>query len=69
MDTPKFTALRFDVQDGIALMTIDVPGRPMNVLTPDLQAEIAGESLCAWDCFTAQNPLPHKSRSAMLAKG
>jgi len=40
MDTPTFTALRFEVNDGIALITIDLPTRPMNVLTPELQSEL-----------------------------
>ena len=31
------TALKFELgADGIALLSIDVPGRPMNVLTPEL---------------------------------
>lgn len=34
--------IRFEVSDdGIALLSIDVPDRPMNVLTPELQAELA----------------------------
>ncbi|NGY07050.1 3-hydroxyacyl-CoA dehydrogenase NAD-binding domain-containing protein [Solimonas terrae] len=34
--------IRFELSDdGIALLSIDVPDRPMNVLTPDLQAELA----------------------------
>jgi 3-hydroxyacyl-CoA dehydrogenase/enoyl-CoA hydratase/3-hydroxybutyryl-CoA epimerase len=42
MDTYALTTMRFNVgDDGIALITIDVPGRPMNVLTPELRAEIA----------------------------
>jgi 3-hydroxyacyl-CoA dehydrogenase/enoyl-CoA hydratase/3-hydroxybutyryl-CoA epimerase len=41
MDTGTFTALRFELDEGIALLTIDVPGRPMNVLTPQLQSELA----------------------------
>src|SRR5882672_11158468 len=41
MASKAFTALRFEVTDGIALLTIDVPGRPMNVLTPELQEELA----------------------------
>lgn len=28
-------------QDGIALLTIDLPGMPMNVLTPELMADLA----------------------------
>ena len=40
MEAPTFTSLRLDVHDGVALITIDVPGRPMNVLTPELQDEI-----------------------------
>ena len=36
------TALKFELgADGIALLSIDVPGRPMNVLTPELLAELA----------------------------
>jgi len=35
------TTLKVDLdQDGIALLTIDVPGRPMNVITPELMAEL-----------------------------
>jgi len=35
------TTVKFDVnQDGIALLTIDVPERPMNVITPQLTAEL-----------------------------
>jgi 3-hydroxyacyl-CoA dehydrogenase/enoyl-CoA hydratase/3-hydroxybutyryl-CoA epimerase len=41
MHTTDFTALRFELEDGIALITIDVPGRPMNVLTPELQSDLA----------------------------
>src|SRR5882757_8622490 len=34
-------SLRFEADaEGIALLTIDVPGRPMNVLTPELLAEL-----------------------------
>jgi len=34
--------IRFELgDDGVALLTIDVPGRPMNVLTPEFQAELA----------------------------
>jgi 3-hydroxyacyl-CoA dehydrogenase/enoyl-CoA hydratase/3-hydroxybutyryl-CoA epimerase len=34
--------LKFEVgADGVALLTIDVAGRPMNVLTPELQADLA----------------------------
>jgi 3-hydroxyacyl-CoA dehydrogenase / enoyl-CoA hydratase / 3-hydroxybutyryl-CoA epimerase len=29
-------------QDGIALLTIDLPGKPMNVLTPELMQELGG---------------------------
>ena len=28
-------------QDGIALLTIDLPGMPMNVLTPELMEDLA----------------------------
>lgn len=36
------TALKFELgADGIVLLSIDVPGRPMNVLTPELLAELA----------------------------
>jgi 3-hydroxyacyl-CoA dehydrogenase/enoyl-CoA hydratase/3-hydroxybutyryl-CoA epimerase len=35
------TALKFDIdRDGIAILTIDVPGRPMNVITPELTADL-----------------------------
>jgi 3-hydroxyacyl-CoA dehydrogenase / enoyl-CoA hydratase / 3-hydroxybutyryl-CoA epimerase len=40
MDNPAFTTLRFEVEAGIALITIDPPDRPMNVLTPELQSEL-----------------------------
>jgi len=34
-------SLRFELaDDGIAILSIDVPGRPMNVLTPELQDEL-----------------------------
>jgi 3-hydroxyacyl-CoA dehydrogenase/enoyl-CoA hydratase/3-hydroxybutyryl-CoA epimerase len=36
------TTIRFDVDaDGIALLTIDVPGQTMNVITPDFVADMA----------------------------
>ncbi|WHV79539.1 3-hydroxyacyl-CoA dehydrogenase NAD-binding domain-containing protein [Pseudomonas aeruginosa] len=36
------TTLKFDLdKDGIALLTIDVPQRPMNVITPELTRELA----------------------------
>jgi 3-hydroxyacyl-CoA dehydrogenase/enoyl-CoA hydratase/3-hydroxybutyryl-CoA epimerase len=41
MEPQAFTALRFEVTDGVALLTIDVPGRSMNVLSPELQEELA----------------------------
>jgi 3-hydroxyacyl-CoA dehydrogenase / enoyl-CoA hydratase / 3-hydroxybutyryl-CoA epimerase len=42
MDTPAMTALSLEVgADGIAVLTIDVPGRPMNVLTPELREELS----------------------------
>ncbi|MEQ1438947.1 3-hydroxyacyl-CoA dehydrogenase NAD-binding domain-containing protein [Fontimonas sp. SYSU GA230001] len=35
------TTLKFDIdRDGIAVLSIDVPERPMNVLTPELTAEL-----------------------------
>jgi len=35
------TTIKFDLgQDGIALLTIDVPNRPMNVITPELMTEL-----------------------------
>ncbi len=35
------TTIRFEVDaDGIALLTIDVPGRPMNVLTPEFVSDL-----------------------------
>jgi 3-hydroxyacyl-CoA dehydrogenase/enoyl-CoA hydratase/3-hydroxybutyryl-CoA epimerase len=41
MDTRLPTTLALEVgADGIAIVTIDVPGRPMNVLTPELQADL-----------------------------
>jgi len=41
MDTRSPTTLAFDVgADGIVIVTIDVPERPMNVLTPELQADL-----------------------------
>src|ERR1700761_1347528 len=40
MYNPAFTTLRFEVDAGIALITIDPPDRPMNVLTPELQSEL-----------------------------
>jgi len=37
-----FTTLQFEVDaDGVALLTIDVPGRPMNVFTPAFSADLA----------------------------
>ncbi|MDM4771922.1 3-hydroxyacyl-CoA dehydrogenase NAD-binding domain-containing protein [Solimonas sp. SE-A11] len=36
------TALKFDLdRNGFAILTIDVPERPMNVITPELTAELA----------------------------
>ncbi len=36
------TTLKFDLDsDGIALLTIDVPGKPMNVMTPEFLADMA----------------------------
>ena len=41
MDTHSATTLTLEVgPDGIAIVTIDVPERPMNVLTPELQADL-----------------------------
>src|ERR1700761_4927938 len=40
MDHSAFSTLRFEVDAGIALITIDPPDRPMNVLTPELQSEL-----------------------------
>ncbi|KVL37233.1 3-hydroxyacyl-CoA dehydrogenase NAD-binding domain-containing protein [Burkholderia sp. MSMB1835] len=35
------TTLKFDLdQDGIALLTVDVPQRPMNVITPELTSDL-----------------------------
>ncbi|NUT13336.1 MAG: 3-hydroxyacyl-CoA dehydrogenase, partial [Cupriavidus sp.] len=34
--------IRFEVDaDGVALLTIDVPGRPMNVFTPEFSSALA----------------------------
>jgi 3-hydroxyacyl-CoA dehydrogenase / enoyl-CoA hydratase / 3-hydroxybutyryl-CoA epimerase len=40
MNSAAFTSMRFEVDGGIALITIDIPNRPMNVLTPELQSEL-----------------------------
>src|SRR6202007_3165756 len=36
------TTLNFDIDaDGVALISIDLPGRPVNVFTPELTADLA----------------------------
>ena len=36
------STIRFEIDsDGIAILTIDVPGRSMNVMTPEYYAELA----------------------------
>jgi 3-hydroxyacyl-CoA dehydrogenase / enoyl-CoA hydratase / 3-hydroxybutyryl-CoA epimerase len=40
MNEAAFTTLRFEVERRIALISIDIPGKPMNVLTPELQSEL-----------------------------
>ncbi|MDR3416223.1 MAG: 3-hydroxyacyl-CoA dehydrogenase NAD-binding domain-containing protein [Nevskia sp.] len=47
MSAACLKTIRFELDaDGIALITIDVPGRPMNVLTPDLEADLAAAISC-----------------------
>lgn len=41
LDTSGFTTLRLEAEAGVALITIDVPGRAWNVLTPELRADLA----------------------------
>ncbi len=67
MESPAFTALRFEVTDGIALLTIDVPGRPMNVLTPELKDELsAAVKLIAASPEIKGASLRRESRTASL---
>lgn len=41
LDSSGMSAVRLELQDGIAILTIDVPGRALNVLTRELRADLA----------------------------
>ena len=46
-------------QDGIALLTIDLPGMPMNVLTPELMEDLATPDRARSDGRCSQRHRPH----------
>ncbi|HVL74084.1 MAG TPA: 3-hydroxyacyl-CoA dehydrogenase, partial [Beijerinckiaceae bacterium] len=37
----QLTNFRFDLDDGVALATWDMPGRSMNVITPEVMEELS----------------------------
>lgn len=69
-DAPSFDCLDYRVADnGVAFVTIDVPDRPVNVLTPELHAALGNvaDHLAADD--NARGAVIHSGKSSFMAGG